>query len=159
MRVLLRILVGLVTVAVAGAAAVVLGIRAKYPPVLNAVRRTLRDRGNPGQLRTAGAPGQAHGVIEHVGRTSGRAYRTPVTPVATAEGFVVAMPYGPTTDWVRNVLAAGTATLVLDGETIPVDRPEVRPLADVRDALSPGSRLAVRLFGVRTCLVLHRGSS
>jgi len=142
-----------------GMGAVVLGVRAQYPPVVNAVRRLLRDRGNPGQLRTAGAPGQANGVIEHVGRTSGRTYRTPVTPVATPEGFVVALPYGPTTDWVRNVVAAGSATLVLDGETIPVDRPEVRPLADFRTRLTTGTRLATSIFGVQSCLVLQRAGS
>jgi len=100
-----------------------------------------------------GAPGQADGIIEQIGRTF-RTPVTPVTPVATVEGFVVASRYGPTTDWMRNVLAARSATLVLDGEMIDVDRPHVRLLTDFRTALNAGSRVATRVFGVRSCLVL-----
>jgi len=34
------------------------------------------------------------GVITHVGRRSGRTYRTPVNVFATEEGFVFALTYG-----------------------------------------------------------------
>jgi hypothetical protein len=44
------------------------------------------------------------GVVHHRGRRSGRAYRTPVNLFPTQRGFVIALTYGPRTDWMRNVL-------------------------------------------------------
>jgi len=51
------------------------------------------------------------GVVTHVGRKSGREFRTPVNVFRTAEGFVIALTYGPNSQWVQNVLAAGHAEL------------------------------------------------
>jgi hypothetical protein len=70
-------------------------------------------------------------------------------------GFVVSLPYGPTTDWARNVLAAGHATLVHDGVTHAVDRVEVVPLSSVESLYSPGARAVVKVFGVEECMRLH----
>jgi hypothetical protein len=47
-------------------------------------------------------------VILHRGRRSGRLYRTPVNVFPRPGGCVVALTYGPQSDWVRNVLAAGS---------------------------------------------------
>ena len=46
-------------------------------------------------------------IIHHVGRRSGRSYRTPVVAFRSAGGFVVPMTYGRDVDWGRNLLAAG----------------------------------------------------
>ena len=46
--------------------------------------------------------------VHHLGRTSGRAYRTPVVAFDLDESgdrVVVALTYGPGADWVRNVVA------------------------------------------------------
>lgn len=51
------------------------------------------------------------GVVHHRGRSSGRSYRTPVNVFQRGDGYVVAMTYGPQTDWVKNVLAAGGCDL------------------------------------------------
>jgi deazaflavin-dependent oxidoreductase (nitroreductase family) len=51
------------------------------------------------------------GVITHIGRKSARPFRTPVNVFPTPEGFLIALTYGPNSQWVRNVLAAGTAEL------------------------------------------------
>lgn len=156
MRVLTRSVVVLGATVVAVAVALVVGVRSQYPPVVRQVRRLLRDHGNPRRLRTAGEPGIRDGVVQHVGRSSGKQYRTPVTPVCTADGFLVALPYGTDSDWVRNVLATGSATLKYNGDRVPVDRPEVHPIKDHLSELSTASRASVQLFGVRSCLVLHR---
>lgn len=63
---------GVVIVPVAAVTAVMLGIRTKYPPVVNAVRRMNRDQGNPRVLKTAGREGSPASIIRHTGRTSGR---------------------------------------------------------------------------------------
>jgi hypothetical protein len=51
------------------------------------------------------------GVVTHIGRKSGRRFRTPVNVFHTPEGFVIALTYGPESQWVQNVLAAGGAEL------------------------------------------------
>ncbi len=54
-------------------------------------------------------------VLHHVGRTSGRAYAIPVVARRTADGFVIPLPFGEGTQWVRNLQAAGGGTLRWDG--------------------------------------------
>ncbi|HLZ26758.1 MAG TPA: nitroreductase family deazaflavin-dependent oxidoreductase [Chloroflexota bacterium] len=55
------------------------------------------------------------GVVVHTGRQSGRQYRTPVNVFARRDGFVIALTYGPDSQWVRNVLASGGCTLETRG--------------------------------------------
>jgi deazaflavin-dependent oxidoreductase (nitroreductase family) len=64
-------------------------------------------------------------VIHHVGRSSGREYRTPLEAVAVEGGFVMTLVYGSKSDWVQNVLAAGTAKLEVDGGVVDLVEPEV----------------------------------
>jgi deazaflavin-dependent oxidoreductase (nitroreductase family) len=98
----------------------VTGMRAKWPLVLNAVRRSGRATKRI-VLKSSGTPGGIASIIRHVGRTTGRPYETPVQAVATDDGFVIALPYGPNTDWLKNVLASGSATIVHEGNTYRVD--------------------------------------
>jgi deazaflavin-dependent oxidoreductase (nitroreductase family) len=95
-------------------------------------------------------------VIRHVGRTTGRTYETPVGAVATADGFVIALPYGANTDWLKNVLASGSATIVDEGSTYDVDRPQVVPMAAAGHHFSPRDQRAHRMFGVDDCLRVRR---
>lgn len=55
------------------------------------------------------APGWA--IVVHRGRKSGSTFRTPLWAFRRHNGFVIALTYGPETDWVRNVLAAGGCEL------------------------------------------------
>ena len=114
----------------------VTGMRAKSPVVVNGVRRLGRAM-RPLAIKSAGGVGASASVIHHVGRTSGRAYATPVGAVPIDEGFVIALPYGLSADWLQNVLASGSATIAHDGSTYDVDRPEVVPLSAVGDQFSP----------------------
>jgi len=138
--------------ALGAAAAFVLGMRSKSPLVHDAVRRGLRNTVNRHQLETAGGPGARAALIRHRGRRSGQVYETPVTPTPTEDGFVIALPYGTRADWVRNVLAAGEATVVREGVAHHVDRPEVLPIAAAAQYLVAGDRRVHRLFGVDECL-------
>ena len=148
---------GVVLLATTGLVAVFLvGMRRKYPPVVDTVRRLARDVGNPRLLRFAGGPGAIASVVHHVGRTSGRQYRTPVTAVPTGDGFVIALPYGPNTDWLKNVLASGSAELVHDGQTFAVDRPEVITSSEAAQHFSSWQRRVLGTFGVTECLYLRR---
>jgi deazaflavin-dependent oxidoreductase (nitroreductase family) len=136
--------------------AFVFAMRAKSPVMLRAVRRFNRRFMNPSQMKTAGKPGAYAGVIRHVGRRSGRAYETPVGPFVTDDGFVIALPYGTSSDWVKNVLAAGSATLVTEGQAYEVDQPEIVPLSDVVDVLPSKERRNLRFFHVEQALRTRR---
>jgi deazaflavin-dependent oxidoreductase (nitroreductase family) len=128
------------------------GMRTKTPAVLDRVRRFNRAVTNPQVLRSAGTAGASSGVIRHVGRRSGQTYETPVGPFTVGDHVVIALPYGPNTDWVRNLVAKGSATLVHDGREQVVSEPTIVPTADVIDDLPPSDRRTLRLFGVTECL-------
>jgi deazaflavin-dependent oxidoreductase (nitroreductase family) len=146
-------------VVVAPLVLLVAGMRWKLSPVLTTIRRFNRSMTNPRVMRTAGSAGDRNAVIEHVGRKSGRVYSTPVTVAPSNTGFVIALPYGTQADWLRNVLAAGRATVVTDGERIAVGAPQIVATAQVADVLGAGSLRTLRLFGVNECLQLERESA
>jgi deazaflavin-dependent oxidoreductase (nitroreductase family) len=156
MKPVLTVLGVLVLAVVALAVAFVVGMRTKTPLVLDAVRRTNRRFVNPRQLASAGTPGAYAGIIRHTGRRSGTAFETPVTPVPTPDGFVIALPYGTRADWLQNVLASGRATLVTEGRTWDVDRPEVVPTTAVEQHFPEKERRNLRFLRVDRCLVLRR---
>jgi deazaflavin-dependent oxidoreductase (nitroreductase family) len=55
------------------------------------------------------------GILTHVGRKSGRVYRTPVNVFRAPEGFIIALTYGRESEWVRNVVSAGSGQLETRG--------------------------------------------
>jgi len=126
----------------------VVGMRRKSPPVQRAVRSLNRAVFNPMQMGSAGSPGAYASLVHHVGRTSGTDYTTPIGALPAEDGFVIALPYGTTADWLQNVLAAGTATIVHDGETFSVDRPTVVPMADVAESFSESDQRIHRMFAI-----------
>jgi deazaflavin-dependent oxidoreductase (nitroreductase family) len=134
----------------------VVGMRTKSPPVLKAVRKFNRAVSNPRQMESAGTVGAYASVIRHSGRTSGRPYETPVGAVATDDGFVIALPYGSQADWLKNVLASGSATIVDEGQTYRVDQPEIIPMEAAATHFPPKEQRNLRLFGVDQCLRVRR---
>lgn len=143
-------------VATFGGGLIGLGLRYRWPVVLDGLRRFSRARINPAQMETAGRPGAYASIIEHRGRVSGRAYRTPVVVRAVDDGWVISLTYGTRADWVRNVLAAGELTLVTEGEAFESLVPQAVSLTDPRASvwLSAGERRLLRWFGIDTCLHL-----
>jgi deazaflavin-dependent oxidoreductase (nitroreductase family) len=84
---------------------------------------------NPVQRLWAGyLPGFA--VLEHVGRKSGKPYRTPLNVFTTDEGLAILLTYGPDRDWLKNVTAAGSAHMRRYGKTITVSEPRIVPKAE-----------------------------
>jgi deazaflavin-dependent oxidoreductase (nitroreductase family) len=95
---------------------------------------------NPLARRFAGRlPG--FGILTYVGRTSGRTYRTPLNVFRHGETFVIALTYGADTQWVRNILAAGSCSLRTRGRDYRLVEPEL--IHDPSRRLMPGP---VRLF-------------
>ncbi|GAA2497581.1 nitroreductase family deazaflavin-dependent oxidoreductase [Terrabacter carboxydivorans] len=62
-------------------------------------------------------------VLRHRGRSSGREYATPVAVIPTATTFVIGLPWGRRTDWVRNVRAAGGCTIRWKGREFTCTEP------------------------------------
>ena len=153
----LAILVGALFLGLVAIALVyMLGMRAKSPLVLRPLIRLQRAIINPRQLRSAGTSGAYASVIRHRGRTSGRPYETPVGAVATDDGFVIALVYGTRTNWLRNVLASGSATIVHDGQTCEVDQPEIVPMHAVATRFTAGDQRGFRLLGVDKAFRVRR---
>jgi deazaflavin-dependent oxidoreductase (nitroreductase family) len=134
----------------------VLGIRCKSSTMRTAARRFHHAVGNPLQLRSAGTPGTYASVIRHQGRRTGRTYQTPVWAVPTEDGFVIAIVYGSGTDWLKNVLASRAAAIVHQGETYPVDQPEIVPIKSARAYFPATLQRTHRLVGVQGCLRVRR---
>ena len=93
------------------------------------------------------------GVVVHRGRRSGRVYQTPVNVFTAGDGYVIALTYGPGSDWVRNVLAEGGCELRTRGRVIAVTSPRVFHDETRRD-IRPLERQALRVLGVADFLPL-----
>ena len=87
-------------------------------------------------------------IVEHVGRRSGRRYRTPVAARRTDDGFVMSLAFGRQVDWYRNLVAAGGGTLRWRGEEHHVGAPETIDATAGRAAFHPVQRLALRLGAI-----------
>ncbi len=95
---------------------------------------------NPLLRRFANASRGPFAVIRHVGRRSGKPYETTIMIWPLGDGFVIALTYGESVDWYRNLLASGHATLLWHRNVYAVGKPE--PI-DVETAL-PAFPLAFR---------------
>lgn len=96
-------------------------------------------------------------VVSHVGRRSGRAYRTPVNLYRREEGYVIALVYGAESQWVRNVLAAGGADIETRGRCLRLVAPEV--VRDPARSLVPAPvRVPLRLADVADFMLLERAA-
>ena len=120
-------------------------------PLQNALRlftRTMR----PLAMRSAGKEGSGTAVVRHTGRRSGRDYQTPVTAARHDDQFLIALPYGERTDWLKNVLGKGSAVIVVNGHAYEVDQPEVVPMAEATGYFRPREQRMHRQFHVESAL-------
>lgn len=93
-------------------------------PAPRSIARFNRRFTNKLTLKVAGyLPGFA--IVSHVGRKSGRTYRTPVNAFRTDDGYIIALTYGSESDWVKNVLAAGQCELQTRGRRVRLISPRI----------------------------------
>jgi deazaflavin-dependent oxidoreductase (nitroreductase family) len=64
-------------------------------------------------------------VVHHVGRKSGRPYRTPVVAFPSAVGFVIPMTYGRDVDWARNLVHAHGGEIEQSGRRVALRNPRI----------------------------------
>lgn len=110
-------------------------------------------------MRSAGSEESNTSVVRHTGRNSGRSYETPVVAVEHDDTFLIALPYGERTDWAKNVLASGTASVVTHGQAYEVDHPRIIAMVDATSYFGTKEQKLHRRFAVDTCLRVHRVAS
>ena len=110
----------------------------------------------PLALRSAGKEGSNTSVVRHVGRRSGRTYETPVIAARHDDSFLIALPYGKRTDWLKNILGKGSGTIVTNGHTYEFDRPEVIPMAEATAYFRPREQRMHRQFHVDAALQVRQ---
>jgi deazaflavin-dependent oxidoreductase (nitroreductase family) len=65
------------------------------------------------------------GILTHVGRKSGKLYRTPINVFRISTGFIIALTYSSNSEWAKNVLAAGGCELKTWGKKYQLFAPAV----------------------------------
>lgn len=103
---------------------------------------------NPGALRRGSWP-----VIVHTGRNSGNTYRTPIGAEPIDGGYLFFVNYGEKTDWVRNIVAAGSAELEIDGEVVELVNPRLVAADDAFRLLSDDATKPPGWVGLEQCLL------
>ena len=88
-------------------------------------------------------------VIRHVGRRSAKPYKTTIMVWPMEDGFVIALTYGESVDWYRNLLAAGHATLHWHGRVYAIEKPEPIDVETALLALPLAFRPILRSRGVQ----------
>jgi deazaflavin-dependent oxidoreductase (nitroreductase family) len=95
-------------------------------------------------------------VVHHRGRRSGREFQTPVNVFPVEGGYVIALTYGPDTDWVKNVLAAGGCELETRGHLVPCTGAHLYR-DPARRRIRPFERAILGLLGVEYFVEVRRG--
>lgn len=94
-------------------------------------------------------------AIRHVGRVTGRGYRTPLTVFRSGDRFVFALTYGPGADWVQNVIMSGSATLEYGGDLLALREPRLVDRAAAWPALPRLARLGLIALRTRDFLEMN----
>lgn len=104
---------------------------------------------NPGAVKKGRWP-----VLVHKGRTSGKEYRTPLGVFPVEDGYLFTVNYGSRTDWFRNVVAAGGATLEMEGRSIELTDPKVLTREEGYRMMEPDAKPPPGWVGLEECLLL-----
>ena len=81
-------------------------------------------------------------ILTHVGRTSGKTYRTPINVFRRGDHYLFALTYGSDVQWLKNIIAAGECEMRTRRRDIHLVEPEI--IVDPELRLMP---LPVRLIG------------
>jgi deazaflavin-dependent oxidoreductase (nitroreductase family) len=95
-------------------------------------------------------------IVRHTGRTSGKAYATPVVALATADGFMIPLPFGDATQWARNLFAAGGGSLRFAGREHRIVEPRVIDRDEAADHMPRVLHVVAGRFGLRQYVLVRR---
>jgi len=115
------------------------------PRISGPIRRLARHLGPIARPMAGRGWFPLYAVLHHIGRTSGKAYATPVVALRTPDGFIVPLPFGAATHWARNLFAAGGGSFTWAGREYRIGEPQVI------DRVEAGGRLPllVRFLSAR----------
>jgi deazaflavin-dependent oxidoreductase (nitroreductase family) len=103
---------------------------------------------NPVQRRWAGRI-PMHGILEHVGRRSGKPYRTPLivfnAGINGQPGLAILLTYGPDRDWLKNITAAGGGRMRRHGGVFGVTNPAIVTKGEAPPHVTSGRLIFPRL--------------
>jgi deazaflavin-dependent oxidoreductase (nitroreductase family) len=114
------------------------GVPLPFPRLIARINRYVT---NPLLGQLAGRIGP-FAMLDHVGRRTGKARRTPIMAFREDGGFLVALTYGPNTDWLHNIRAKGECTIVIRRQRYHLIDPRLIE-ADPEDMPLPA---AIRFF-------------
>ncbi len=121
----------------------------QYGQRSRAIRLFSRSMLNPLTLTFAGRAGIPYAILFHVGRSSGKAYATPLLVQPVAQGWIIPLTYGEVSDWYRNIEQAGGCRIQWQGKSFLAGKSE-RVDAVHAYALFPFAlRLALHIAGIR----------
>lgn len=101
---------------------------------------------NPLTRRLARSSIGPFAIVRHVGRRSGKVYETPIIVAPVKDGFVIELSYGHDVDWHKNVLAAGSCTILRHGKEFVINKIEPIDAETGRAAFSPPQQFILRLL-------------
>jgi deazaflavin-dependent oxidoreductase (nitroreductase family) len=124
-------------------------------PLPQFVARANRQITNPIARRFAGriAP---FAIMVHIGRKSGKQYRTPIMAFPVSDGFAIALTYGLGTDWEKNVLGAGQCDLVYRGTSWTLTNPRIMSIMSTGTAFPRIVRVILRATHVDNVMLLDQ---
>ena len=117
--------------------------------VLDRIRYINKHTLNRLMLKIAGRNRLPFAVIYHTGRRSGKPYRTPILVEPLGQAFVVALTYGPETDWYRNALAAGEYSILWHRKKYRMQQVELVDAEIALPAFPLLARLALHAAGIQ----------
>lgn len=102
------------------------------------------------------------GIVEHVGRRSGKRYRTPVNvfsaTVGGKPGVAIVLTYGPDRDWLKNLKAAGGGRIRRNGKSFDVSDPQVVTRDEAAELVSNRARPVLSRLPFENVVLLKRAS-
>jgi deazaflavin-dependent oxidoreductase (nitroreductase family) len=117
------------------------------------VMRPLTKVLNPLSVKMAGGPGfRMAGRIHHVGRRSGSEFVTPIGVRLRDGEILIPLTFGNQSDWVRNVRAAGGATIEVRGHCYQMGAPEFLNWTEARSTVRgyfPVARVVFKILGIK----------
>jgi deazaflavin-dependent oxidoreductase (nitroreductase family) len=97
-------------------------------------------------------------ILTHRGRTSGRTYQTPVNVFRRGDEYFFFLTYGSDSQWVKNVLAAGSCSIETRRQVVELVEPELVTDSELRPAPAPVRLIEQRIAGVTQYLRMRAAS-
>jgi deazaflavin-dependent oxidoreductase (nitroreductase family) len=94
-------------------------------------------------------------ILGHTGRTSGKAYSTPIVALHTSDGFVIPLPFGDATQWAKNLFAAGRGSIRSAGRDHAIGDPRLVEGDEAAAHVPAPIRFVSRRLGLRHVVLVR----